>query len=107
MTSPSTDRISLQWDDPTQSAESIIRKLAAVNELSSKLGEGLHHHCDMARIVGDDVTLDDVEKMLVNIARLEKYNGLDITKLHARYLRELKAEQKKAHIESPSAQACY
>ncbi|GAA6153087.1 hypothetical protein [Pseudoteredinibacter isoporae] len=93
MTKQSTEQLTIHWDNPNLDAESIIRELAKQHALKSQLDDGDRSHSDLPRIVGEDVTLDDVEKLLVNIAKLQRYRELDISKLHARYLRELKLKQ--------------
>ncbi|MBB6523252.1 hypothetical protein [Pseudoteredinibacter isoporae] len=103
MTNSSSDRPGIQWDHPNQDAETIIRELATRHNLDAHLSEDDYLGTDVAYIAGDDVTLDDVEKLLVNIAKLKIYNGLDISKLHARYLRELKS---KSHTEGETQHCC-
>jgi len=87
----SSKLIAVHWDDQSRSAEDIIRHLASENDLAATVTVGDKLADDMARLDGDDVVLDEVEQLLINLDKLGFYVWVDLTRLHARYLRERRA----------------
>ncbi|WP_235693741.1 hypothetical protein [Brucella intermedia] len=43
---------------------------------------------DVTRLSGDDVSLDDVEELIVGLRRSGAVDGAELTRLHSRYLDE-------------------
>lgn len=43
---------------------------------------------DVTRLAGDDVSLDEVEELIVGLRRSGAVDGAELTRLHSRYLDE-------------------
>lgn len=69
---------------------SVIRRMAARNNVTASLSENdaFAHH--VTRLSGDDVLLDDVEQMVIALQRAGLLSRVQAVRLQARYLRENK-----------------
>ena len=75
----------------TKAAETIIRALAAQHGVAVQR-TALHDWADhVSRLSGDDGVLDGVEELVVALRRAQAVDGIELTRLHARYLDELDA----------------
>lgn len=65
-----------------------VRKLAQEHHVSYTAGprDRLAHH--ITRLAGDDVSLDEVELLLVALQRAGVVSGKDAVLMHADYLRQ-------------------
>lgn len=72
----------------TKTAETIIRKLAARHGVAVQRTV-LDDRADHAtRLSGDDVVLDEVGELIVALRRAQAVDGIELTRLHSRYLDE-------------------
>jgi hypothetical protein len=69
---------------------SVIRRMAARNNVTASVSESdlFAHH--VTRLSGDDVLLDDVEQMVIALQRAGLLSRVQAVRLQARYLRENK-----------------
>jgi hypothetical protein len=69
---------------------SVIRRMAARNNVTAPVSENdlFAHH--VTRLSGDDVLLDDVEQMVIALQRAGVLSRVQAVRLQARYLRETK-----------------
>jgi hypothetical protein len=69
---------------------SVIRRMAARNNVTASISEKdlFAHH--VTRLSGDDVLLDDVEQMVIALQRAGVLSRVQAVRLQARYLRENK-----------------
>jgi hypothetical protein len=69
---------------------SVIRRMAARNNVTASVSENdlFAHH--VTRLSGDDVLLDDVEQMVIALQRAGVLSRVQAVRLQARYLRENK-----------------
>jgi hypothetical protein len=69
---------------------SVIRRMAARNNVTASVSENdlFAHH--VTRLSGDDVLLDDVEQMVIALQRAGLLSRVQAVRLQARYLRETK-----------------
>jgi hypothetical protein len=69
---------------------SVIRRMAARNNVTASVSENdlFAHH--VTRLSGDDVLLDDVEQMVIALHRAGVLSRVQAVRLQARYLRENK-----------------
>jgi hypothetical protein len=69
---------------------SVIRRMAARNNVTASVSENdlFAHH--VTRLSGDDVVLDDVERMVIALQRAGVLSRVQAVRLQARYLRENK-----------------
>ncbi len=69
---------------------SVIRRMAARNNVTASFSENdlFAHH--VTRLSGDDVLLDDVEQMVIALQRAGVLSRVQAVRLQARYLRENK-----------------
>jgi hypothetical protein len=67
---------------------SVIRRMAARNNVTASVSENdlFAHH--VTRLSGDDVLLDDVEQMVIALQRAGVLSRVQAVRLQARYLRE-------------------
>jgi hypothetical protein len=67
---------------------SVIRRMAARNNVTASVSENdlFAHH--VTRLSGDDVLLDDVEQMVIALQRAGLLSRVQAVRLQARYLRE-------------------
>jgi hypothetical protein len=67
---------------------SVIRRMAARNNVTASVSENdlFAHH--VTRLSGDDVLLDDVEQMVIALQRAGHLSRVQAVRLQARYLRE-------------------
>jgi hypothetical protein len=72
------------------STASVIRRMAARNNVTAAVSENdlFAHH--VTRLSGDDVLLDDVEQMVIALQRAGVLSRVQAVRLQARYLRENK-----------------
>ncbi len=75
------------------SAELEIRELAFLNHIHSDKTE-LDSWCEaITANAGDDVQSDEVEQLIIGLRRSGAVDGVELTKLHGRYLEELLQKQ--------------
>lgn len=69
---------------------SVIRRMAERNNVTALVSKNnlFAHH--VTRLSGDDVTLDDVEQMVIALQRAGLLSRVQAVRLQARYLRENK-----------------
>lgn len=73
---------------PPESAELTIRELAFQHGVHADRSE-LDDWCEaVSANAGDDVQSDDVEQLIIGLRRVDARDGVELTKLHARYLEE-------------------
>jgi hypothetical protein len=68
----------------------VIRNLAVTYHISYRPTETDRLASHITRLAGDEVAFDEIEKMLVGLARAKKITRRQMTLLQARYLRESK-----------------
>ncbi len=75
---------------PAGYTASVIRRMAARNNVTASVSENdlFAHH--VTRLSGDDVLLDDVEQMVIALQRAGVLSRVQAVRLQARYLRENK-----------------
>jgi hypothetical protein len=73
---------------PATYTASVIRRMAARNNVTASVSENdlFAHHA--TRLSGDDVVLDDVEQMVIALQRAGLLSRVQAVRLQARYLRE-------------------
>ena len=72
----------------TKTAETIIRELAARHGVAvqrTALDESADH---ATRLSGDDGVLDGVGELVVALRRVQAVDGIELPRLHSRYLDE-------------------
>ena len=73
---------------PPDSAELTIRELAFQHGVHADRDE-LDDWCEAVTAhAGDDVQSDEVEQLVIGLRRAKALSGVELTKLHARYLEE-------------------
>jgi hypothetical protein len=79
----------------------VIRKLAVTyqNSYRPTATDRLASH--ITRLAGDVVEFDEIEEMLVGLARAKKITRRQMTLLQARYLRESKTRNRYQHSLQP------
>lgn len=76
---------------PPDSAELKIRELAFRNGIHASR-DGLDDWADtVTRLADDDVDFDEVQELIVAMRKAKVEDGIELTKLHARYLEERSA----------------
>ncbi len=68
--------------------EASIRDLAACHDITAEPDDYDRLATNLSRLAGDDVTLDDVEMLLVHLARRGIVSGPERQKLHVAYIGE-------------------
>ena len=77
------------FPDAPKSAELQIRELAFSNGIHSDMSE-LDEWCEAVTTnAGDEIQSDEVERLIIGLRRMEKHPGIELTKLHARYMEEV------------------
>jgi len=77
------------FPSPPESAELKIRELAFINGIHGKRSE-LDEWCEaVSANAGDDIRSDEVEQLIIELGRVEAVDGIELTRLHARYLEEV------------------
>lgn len=69
-----------------KTAETIIRELAARHGAEAQRTALDGWADDVTRLSGDAVTLDSVEELIVGLRRGNLVDGIELTRLHSRYL---------------------
>jgi hypothetical protein len=80
-----------------KTAETIIRELAARCGIEAQRTALDGWADDVTRLSGDGVALDAVEELIVGLRRGNLGDGIELTRLHSRYLDE-RAEQSCLHV---------
>ncbi len=70
------------------SAEQVVRDLALKHEIGVVRTQLDDWADDVTRLAGDDVTLDEVEELIVGLRKSGQVDGIELTRLHSRYLDE-------------------
>ncbi|MDF1600335.1 hypothetical protein PZ895_11245 [Mesorhizobium sp. YIM 152430] len=70
------------------SAEQAVRDLARRHQITASRSQIDDWADDVTRLAGDDVTLDEVEELIVGLRRKGVVDGAELTRLHSRYLEE-------------------
>lgn len=78
-----------EFPAPPRSAELDIRELAFHHGVQGARTSFDNWTEAVTALAGDDIRSDEVELILVELRRLGVEDGVDITKLHARYLEEI------------------
>jgi hypothetical protein len=74
-----------------KTAETIIRELAARHGVAVQRTALDDWADDATRLSGDDGVLDGVGELVVALRRARAVDGIELTRLHSRYLDELDA----------------
>ena len=69
-------------------AEEIVRDLAQRHHSTDARTALDDWADDVTRLAGDDVSLDEVEELIVGLRRSGAVDGVELTRLHSRYLDE-------------------
>jgi len=69
-------------------AEQVVRDLASRHQITASRSEIDDWADAVTLLAGDDVTLDDVEELIVALRRSGAIDGQTLTRLHSRYLDE-------------------
>jgi hypothetical protein len=69
-------------------AEQAVRDLARQHQISASRTELDDWADDVTRLAGDNVHLDEVEELIVALRRAGVVDGIELTRLHSRYLDE-------------------
>jgi len=73
---------------PPESAELTIREMAWMNRIHVSR-DGLDDWADtVTRLADDEVEFDEVQELIVAMRKAKVVDGIELTKLHARYLEE-------------------
>ena len=73
---------------PPESSELTIRELAFRNGIHATR-DGLDEWAEaVSCLADDDISVDEVEQLIINLGKAKAVDGIELTKLHARYLRE-------------------
>jgi hypothetical protein len=75
---------------PATYTASVIRRMAARNNVTASVSENDVFAHQVTRLSGDDVLLDDVERMVIALQRAGLLSRVQAVRLQARYLRETK-----------------
>lgn len=70
------------------SAEQVVRDLALKHEIGVARTQLDDWADDVTRLAGDDVILDEVEELIVGLRKSGQVDGIELTRLHSRYLDE-------------------
>jgi hypothetical protein len=70
----------------------VIRKLAVTYHIHYRPTATDRLASQITRLAGDEVAFDEIEEMLVGLARAKKITRRQMTLLQARYLRESKTQ---------------
>lgn len=74
--------------DQPDSAELKIRELAWMNRIHATRDEWDDYADAITRLADDEVEFDEVQELIVALRKAKIVNGIELTKLHARYLEE-------------------
>lgn len=78
-----------KFPSPPDSAELKIRELAFQHGVHGDRTE-LDEWCEaVSANAGDEVRSDEIELLIIGLGRIEAVDGIELTKLHARYLEEV------------------
>ena len=78
-----------KFPTPPVSAELEIRELAFRHGVSGER-TGFDDWCEsISALAGDEIQSDEVELLLIGLRRIGHLDGIELTKLHARYLEEM------------------
>lgn len=69
-------------------AEQAVRDLANAHQIRAGRTSLDEWADDVTRLAGDDVALDEVEELIVGLRRSGVVDGIELTRLHSRYLEE-------------------
>lgn len=69
-------------------AEQVVRDLARRHRIDAGRTAIDDWADDVTRLSGDDVSLDEVEELIVGLRRSGAVDGAELTRLHSRYLDE-------------------
>jgi hypothetical protein len=75
----------------------VIRNLAETYHITYRRTATDQLASHISRLAGDDIVFDEIEEMLVGLARAQKITRRQMTLLQARYLRESKARHASEH----------
>lgn len=78
----------------------VIRNLAVTYHISYRPTATDRLATHITRLAGDEVAFDDIEKMLVGLARAKKITRRQMTLLQARYLRESRTRNHQLALEA-------
>ena len=77
-----------EFPSAPQNPELQIRELAFQHGVTSERNE-LDSWCEAVTAnAGDDIRSDEVEQLIIGLGRIEAVDGVELTRLHARYLEE-------------------
>jgi hypothetical protein len=79
----------------------VIQKLAVTYQISYRPTATDRLASHITRLAGDVVEFDEIEEMLVGLARAQKITRRQMTLLQARYLRESKTQNRYQHPLQP------
>lgn len=78
-----------EFPSPPEGAELEIRELAFQHGVHANRSE-LDDWCEaVSANAGDDIQSDEIEQLVIALGRLDVVNGQDLTRLHAKYLKEV------------------
>ena len=78
-----------EFPSPPDNAELKIRELAFLHGVHGDRNE-LDDWCEaVSANAGDEVRSDEIEQLIIGLGRIEAVDGIELTKLHARYLEEV------------------
>jgi len=78
-----------EFPSPPDNAELKIRELAFQHGVHGDRTE-LDDWCEaVSANAGDEVRSDEIEQLIIGLGRIEAIDGIELTKLHARYLEEV------------------
>lgn len=72
----------------TKTAETIIRELAARHGVTVQRTALDDWADDAPRLSGDDGVVDEVGELVIALRRAQAVDGIELTRLHSRYLDE-------------------
>lgn len=71
-----------------ESAEQAIRSLVRAHNITPSRDDLDRWADDVNRLAGDDVLLDEIEELIVALRKADAVDGVELTRLHSRYLDE-------------------
>jgi len=78
-----------EFPSPPDSAELKIRELAFLHGVHDERNE-LDEWCEaVSANAGDEIRSDEVEQLIIGLGRIDAVDGIELTKLHARYLEDV------------------
>ena len=78
-----------EFPSPPDNAELKIRELAFQHGVHGDRSE-LDDWCEaVSANAGDEIRSDEVELLIIGLGRIDAVDGIELTKLHARYLKEV------------------